>query len=94
VEHKYKTFEEAAKLKRKMPKSAVAIEFESYLKNLPKGQVGEITLNKNDVKPNAIKARLVRAAKTLGIGIEMKRVENVVQYWRKGEKPHQETGSK
>ena len=48
MKNEYITFEQADKLKRRMPKSEVAREFESYIKELPQGQVGQITVDKKD----------------------------------------------
>jgi len=88
MKNEYITFEQADKLKRQMPKSEVAKEFESYIKELPQGQVGQITVDKKDsIKANTAKARLIRASKAIGIELQTKRVGNVIQYWRKGEEP-------
>jgi hypothetical protein len=89
MKNEYITFEQADKLKRKMPKSEAAKEFESYIKELPQEQVGQITVDKKDsIKANTAKARLIRASKALGIELQTKRVGNIVQYWRKGEDLH------
>ena len=88
MKNEYISFEQADRLKRRMPKSEVAKEFESYIKELPQGQVGQITVDKKDsIKANTAKARLIRASKALGINLETKRVGNVIQYWRKSEEP-------
>lgn len=88
MKNEYITFEQADRLKRLMPKSEVAKEFESYIKELPQGQVGQIVVDKKDnIKANTAKARILRASKALGVELQTKRVGNVVQYWRKGEEP-------
>jgi len=88
MKNEYITFQQADKLKRRMPKSEVAKEFESYIKELPQGQVGQITVDKQDsIKANTAKARLIRASKALAVTLQTKRVGNVIQYWRKGEEP-------
>lgn len=88
MKNEYITFQQADKLTRKMPKSEVAKEYENYIKQLPQGQVGQITVDKKDgIKSNTAKARLIRAGRALGIELETKRVGTVVQYWRKGEEP-------
>ena len=88
MKNEYITFQQADKLKRRMPKSETAREFEAYIKELPKGQVGQVTVDKKDsIKSNTAKARLLRASRALGIELQTKRVGGVIQYWRKGEEP-------
>ena len=88
MKNEYITFQQADKLKRKMPKSEAAKKFESYIKELPQGQVGQITVDKEDgIKANTAKARLIRASKALRVELQTKRAGNVIQYWRKGEEP-------
>lgn len=88
MKNEYITFEQADKLKRSMPKSEVSREFESYIKELPQRQVGQIIVDKKDsIKANTAKARLIRASRALGVDLQTKRVGNVIQYWRKGEEP-------
>ena len=77
------TKEEAETIKRKMPKSKVMEEYESYLKQLPDGQVGKIEVTlKDGVKPQTVRSRLIRAGKSLNIVLEIKRVGNMVLFWR------------
>ena len=77
------TQQEAENIKRKMPKSKTMEEYESYLKQLPEGQVGKIEVTQKDgIKPQTVRSRLVRAGKNLELNIETKRVANTVLFWR------------
>jgi hypothetical protein len=79
---KYISSREAESIKRKMPKSKVMVEFEGYLKQLPDGQVGKIEITPKDgLKPQTVRSRLIRAGKSLNIGIETRRVGNTVLFW-------------
>lgn len=76
------TPQEAETIKRKMPKSKVMEEYEGYLKQLPEGQVGKLVVDRKDtIKPNTVKARLIRASRNLKLKIETKRVGNTVLFW-------------
>ena len=76
------TPQEAETIKRKMPKSKVMEEYEGYLKQLPDGQVGKLVVdNKDSIKPNTAKARLIRASKNLKLNIQTKRVANTILFW-------------
>ena len=77
------TQEEAESIKRKMPKSRVMEEYEGYLKQLPENQVGKIEITQKDgIKPQTVRSRLVRASKNLELNIQTKRVGNTVLFWR------------
>jgi len=77
------TQQEADGIKRKMPKSKIILEYEGYLKQLTDGQVGKIeTTQKDDVKPYTIRNRLIKASRNLEMNIEVKRVNNVILFWR------------
>ena len=77
------TQEEAETIKRKMPKSKTMREYEDYLKQLPDGQVGKLVVdNKDGIKPNTAKARLIRASKYLNLDIQTKRVANTILFWK------------
>jgi len=66
-----------------MPKSKTMEEYEGYLKQLPDGQVGKIEVaQKDNVKPQTVRARLNRASKNLGLNIQTKRVGNTILFWR------------
>ena len=58
-------------------------EYEGYLNQLPEGQVGKLVIDTKDkFKPNTVKARLIRASRSLNIEIKTKRVENTVLFWK------------
>lgn len=58
------------------------LEYEEYLKQLPEGQVGKIEVTqKDDVKPQTVRSRLIRAGKSLELSIQTKRVGNIVLFW-------------
>lgn len=77
------TPQEAESIKRKMPKSKTMEKYESYLKQLPDGQVGKLVVDSKDsTKPNTAKARLTRASKNLKLDIQTKRVVNTILFWK------------
>jgi hypothetical protein len=77
------TLQEADTIKRKMPKSKTMEEYEGYLKQLPDGQVGKIEVTQKDnIKPQTVRSRLIRASKSIQLDIETKRVGNTVLFWR------------
>ena len=77
------TPEQAKNYRRKMPKSKVMTEYEGYLKKLPEGQVGKIEIDKVDyINPTTVKVRLIRAGRNLGMNIKVRRVENVLLFWK------------
>jgi len=77
------TSEQAKHYKRKMPKSKVMQEYEGYLQQLPEGQIGKIEIDKVDcINPTTVKVRLIRAGRNLGMDIKLRRVENVVLFWK------------
>lgn len=76
------TQEEAENIKRIMPKSKTILEYEDYIKQLPKNQVGKIVLdNKDSIKPQTVRNRLNRASKNLELNMQTKRVGNTVLFW-------------
>ena len=77
------TPQEAETIKRKMPKSRTMEEYEGYLKQLPDGQVGKFEVTQKDgIKPQTVRSRLVRASKNLELNIQTKRVANTVLFWK------------
>ena len=77
------TPEQAKSFRRKMPKSKVMTEYEGYLQQLPEGQIGKLEIDKkNYINPTTVKVRLVRAGRNLGMDIKVRRVENVVLFWK------------
>lgn len=77
------TPQEAETIKRKMPKSKTMEEYEGYLKQLPDGQVGKIEVAQKDgIKPQTVRSRLIRASKNVELNIQTKRVANTVLFWR------------
>lgn len=79
----YVSKEEAETIRRKMPKSKTMEEYESYLKQLPDGQVGKLVVDgKDSIKPQTVRSRLNRAGKSLKLNVETKRVGNTVLFWR------------
>ena len=76
------TPQQAENIKRTMPKSKVMEEYESYWKQLPKGQVGKMVVGtKDDIRPQTIKARLNRAGKNLDMDCQIKRIGDTVLFW-------------
>jgi hypothetical protein len=79
------TQEEAQTIRRTMPKTKIQEEFEGYLKQLPEGQVGKIVVAvKDNVKPQTVRNRLVKAGRNLNLDIQTKRIANTVLFWREG----------
>ena len=77
------TPQEADTIKRHMPKSKTMEEYEGYLKQLPDGQVGKFEITQKDgIKPQTVKSRLVRASKNLELDIQTKRVANTILFWK------------
>ena len=76
------TQEQADNIKRRMPKTKVMLESENYLKQLTDGKVGKIEIAKDDVKPYTVRNRLVKASKNLEMRIEIKRINNVILFWK------------
>lgn len=77
------TQQEAETIRRKMPKSKTMEEYESYLQQLPDGQVGKIVVDSKDsIKPQTVRSRLVRASKNVELNIQTKRIANTVLFWR------------
>ena len=64
-------------------RGAVMLEYEEYLKQLPEGQLGKIEVTQKDgIKPQIVRARLVRASKNFKIDTEIKRVGNTILFWK------------
>ena len=77
---------ELEKFKKVMPESKVLSEYKERITALKPDEIGHFTLSKGDVKPGTVKMRLLRAAKSLGVGIEVKRFgDEVVFYRQEGE---------
>ena len=77
------TKEEAEKIRRTMPKSKTMLEYEDFIKQLPENQVGKIEVSQKDgIKPQTVRSRLVRASKSLELNIQTKRIANTVLFWR------------
>ena len=77
------TTQEAEGIKRIMPKSKAMEEYEGFWKQLPHGQVGKMVVSQKDgIKPQTIRSRLIRAGKSLSLTFETKRVSNTILFWR------------
>jgi hypothetical protein len=73
--------------KKVMPESKVTAEYKQKISELGENEIGHFTLSKGDVKAGTIKMRLMRAAGSLGITIEVKRFgDDVVFYKTKEQK--------
>jgi len=80
----YVSQKDAESIKRMMPLTKTMEEYIGYLKQLPDNQVGKIVVAPKDaVKPQTVRSRLMRAGKSVGVGIQSKRVGNTVLFWRK-----------
>jgi len=81
---KYDTLPKSAldKFHKKMPESKVLTEYKQRISELGDDEVGHFTLSKGDVKPGTVKMRLLRAAKLLGVEIEVKRFGDEVVFYR------------
>jgi len=51
-----------------------------YLRDLPEGKVGHLTATKGE-KPQTIKNRVVRAANSLNMDLQVKRVGDNILFW-------------
>jgi hypothetical protein len=79
------SIDEALSAKRKMKKSKVVEKIEATLKKLPTGQSGKIVAKTE--KPQTVKNRIVRVAKSLGMeNVTVKRVGDVVYFFKEPEK--------
>ena len=84
VKVEFITTQEAEGIKRIMPKSKTMEEYEGFWKQLPHGQVGKMVVSQKDgIKPQTIRSRLIRAGKSLSLTFETKRVSNTILFWRK-----------
>ncbi len=78
----YISSEASEQFKRSMPKSKVMEEYEKYLRDLPKGKVGQLAVTRSE-KPQTIKNRVVRAARSLNMtDLKVKRVGDNILVWR------------
>ncbi len=74
---------EAESIKRKMPKSKTMEEYEKYLNQLTDGQVGKIEVAQKDgIRPQTVRSRLIRASRSLELNVETKRIANTVLFWK------------
>ncbi len=77
--------QDADNIKRQMPTSKTMQEYLEYWRKLPKNQVGKIVVSSTDgIKPQTIKSRLARAGKNLKVDAQIKRVGNVILFWKEG----------
>jgi hypothetical protein len=56
-------------------------EYIDYIKTLPKGQAGRLTIGEQE-KHTTVRRRLVVAAKTINIPLTIKRSGNDIYFWR------------
>lgn len=97
----YISIEQAREIKRRMPKSEIALKYEGYIKDLRTkenlGKVGRIELSPEDKsQPNSVKVRLIRAGKSLGVPVKTKRTGDTILFWedliiRKGKESESKT---
>jgi len=79
----YISTKEAENIRRTMPKSKTMLEYESFWQQLPNGQVGKMVVSQKDgIKSNTVRSRLIRAGKSLKLDFETKRIANTVLFWR------------
>ena len=76
---------ELEKFKKVMPESKVLAEYKERITALKPDEIGHFTLSKGDVKPGTVKMRLLRAAKSLGLEIEVKRFGDEVVFYKTGD---------
>ena len=80
----YISTKEAENIRRTMPKSKTMLEYESFWQQLPNGQVGKMVVSQKDgIKSNTVRSRLIRAGKSLKLDFETKRIANTVLFWCK-----------
>ena len=58
-------------------------EFADYIRRVPKGQAGRLTIGEQE-KHTTVRRQLVVAAKTINIPLTIKRSGNDVYFWREG----------
>lgn len=76
------TKEDLSNFSKKMPPSKAILEFQDRIKELEPNDVGKFSLTKEDtIKSGAVKARILRASKLLGIPVVVKRYGNDVLFW-------------
>ena len=71
--------------KKVMPESKVTAEYKQKISELGDNEIGHFTLSKGDVKAGTIKMRLLRAAESLGVTIEVKRFGDEVVFYKEKE---------
>src|ERR671916_2557762 len=59
-------------------------EFADYIRQVPKGQAGRLTIGEQE-KHTTVRRQLVVAAKTINIPLTIKRSGNDIYFWRGGE---------
>ncbi len=75
---------ELKRFRKVMPESKVLAEYKQRISELKEDEIGHFTLDKGDVKPGTVKMRLLRAAKSLGVEIEVKRFGDEIVFYRTG----------
>ncbi len=70
------------KFHKVMPESKVLAEYKQRISELGDDELGHFTLSKGDVKAGTIKMRLLRAADSLGVIIEVKRFGDEVVFYK------------
>jgi hypothetical protein len=80
--------------KKKMPESKVTAEYKQRISELGDNEIGHFTLSKGDVKAGTIKMRLLRAAESLGVDIEVKRFGDEVVFYKVKEAKESKTKGK
>ena len=76
---------ELERFHKQMPESKVLAEYKQRISELKGDEIGHFTLSKGDVKPGTVKMRLLRAAKSLGVVIEVKRFGDEVVFYKEKE---------
>jgi hypothetical protein len=86
LEFKIISFNDLKQMKRRVRgKSKLLEEYENYIKELPKGKVGRLTIGDN--KPVTIKNRLKRARESLNMDdLVIKRIGDHIVFWKEEEK--------
>ena len=71
-----------AKFHRVMPESKVLTDYKQKISELSDDELGRFVLDKGEVKAGTVKMRLLRAAKSLGVEIEVKRFGDEVVFYK------------
>lgn len=83
MDYKKVKLEELKHYHKLMPTSKTVLEYMDRIKSLGDGEAGVITLTAQDnIKSGAVKARLLRSAKLLGVNIVVRRYSNEVVFYR------------